>query len=331
MENESMIFGLSGLKRDELRRILREMKALCAKEEEEALKHLDVQLKYVSDLINEAQEADDSREKSRSERADAKEAIFLFESELSRAERLLTEVRRNKIHYPTWASDFEKDARNLGADWSEETKRKHELEIGDLRTRAFTFAKSYRRKTVEDFQKRLNEIERSLDGGVSDNVWELPSAEGFIRDLDSSWDEELKKQCSAEYQILKSRAIDIEGRAATAYHMKALSEALENPPSSTARVKSLLKKLRAAESFFDKIGKLNAELGAQFKSAMESLAWQRARKMLDDAEVAEAGGNSKKYLKLRAQAKVALRQDWVRILGHKAMPNFDSMPEFKEL
>ena len=69
---------------------------------------------------------------------------------------------------------------------------------------------------------------------------------------------------------------------------------------------------------------------ARLRAALENLAWHRARKMLDDAEVAEAGGSFKKGLKLRAQAKAVLKQDWARVLAHEPRPNFDAMIEFTQ-
>ena len=323
-----MILGLSGLTRAELLRILRQMKKLCLKEEQDALELLDLELNSVNKLINEAREADHKNEEFRSERAHAKLEIENFESNLKRAELLLTDVGRRNSHYPTRATDFETDVTSLGNEWSDETKKMFEQKIEDLKSRAFEFAKAYRRQTIERSQEQLKEMELSLDGSATENVWELPNAEQFIHQLDFSWDEELKKLHSAEYLRLKSQAKEIENRALEVFHMKALAAASDVTSISLARIKSLLRKLQAAESFFKKQGDLNNELAARFRAAWETLAWQRARKMLDDAEVAEAGGNTKKYLKLRAQAKVALRQDWVRIFGQKALPDFDLMPEF---
>ena len=325
-----MIFGFSGLNRAELRRILQEMKAICGKEEEEALKHLDVLLNSANDLMEEAQQADEKRQQSFWERDNARQAIDLLESELSRAECLLAEGGSNKTHCPTWASGFERDATNLGNQWSVETKKTFELEIDNLRVRAYSFAKAYRLRTVERSQKRLDDMERSLEVGAADSFWELPNAEQFIDQLDFAWDVELKKQHSEEYQRLKLRAVEIEERAAEAYHTRAISDALGSGIRSSMQVKSLLKRLQTAGLYFEKKGKLNEDLRARLRSALESLAWHRARKMLDDAEVAEAGGSIKKGSKLRAQAKVVLRQDWARVLGQKPLPNFDVMPEFTQ-
>ena len=325
-----MIFGLSGLGRAELTRLLRNLRAICNKDDEEALKHLDVELTQIQKLLNEAQEEEKNIEQSERERRDVRDYLENLDSELARAELTLTNDFGRHTFYPTWASDFERDASNLGTDWSESTKAKYKNKTDAIRIRAFEFAKAYRQRTMEKTRRQLAELEELLDGEVPTNSWDLPDAGEFVRQMDTSWDETLKKLHPEEYQQLRTRASNIVDQVAGAYYLRTISEVLESPAISTAKQKIQLKKLRSAQAHLLRIGKMDEATKEQVSSAMRVLAWARARKMLDDAEVAEAGDNDKKGAKLRAQAKAVLKQDWAMVFGQTVPLNIEELSEFKQ-
>ena len=323
-----MIFGLSGLKRSDLLRILREMRSLCDHDLEESLQRLDVELSSIYTLMSKAKKEDESDEKARLAELDAIEEMDHFLSELKRAEQTLTKDFRRNSFYPTWATDFESDAAKLGADWGEGTRTKYKDKIEEIRRRASEFSKSYRERTVEDSRRRLAELEQSLEGEVPSNSWDLPDPGEFLQDMDSSWDETLKRLRAEEYQQLKARASSIIEKVTAAFHITTIAEVLENPAISTSKQKTQLAKLKSAQAHLLKTGNMDEAAKDQLYAAMRALATGRARKVLDDAEVAEAGDNLKKATKLRSQAKTILKQDWATVFGRTLPLDNEKFPEF---
>jgi len=313
-----MIFGLSGLNRTELLRILREIRSLCDHDLEESLQRLDVELSSIYTLMTKAKEADESDEEARVSELNVMEEIDNLLSELDRAERTLTQDFRRNSFYPTWATDFENDAAKLGADWSEGVRAKYKDKIEEIRKRASEFSKSYRERTVEESRKQLAELEQLLDGGVPSNSCELPDAGEFLHQMDSSWDERLKKLRAEEYQQLRTRASNVVEKINATFHLRTIAEVLENPAISTSKQKTQLKKLKSAQANLLKTGNMDEAAQGQLNAAMKALAVGRARKVLDDAEVAEAGDYLKKGAKLRSQAKTILKQDWATVFGKTA-------------
>jgi hypothetical protein len=106
-----------------------------------------------------------------------------------------------------------------------------------------------------------------------------------------------------------------------AYAGAQLERALTEPIGSTASLPKHFRAIDHAVAELEKRGRLTPELGQRARAAKERLARFRAQKKLDEAEVADAGGNAKKATKLRAEAGAVLAQDWPRAFpGEKAPP-----------
>lgn len=131
------------------------------------------------------------------------------------------------------------------------------------------------------------------------------------------------RQSAAIYGTDESRA-EVNALAADlemAFHTAAIGRVLQEPIASTASLRKQLRILEYAASELAIAGRLTPELEAQARAGRERLARFRSQKKLDDAAVAQAGGNAKKAAKLRAEAGVVLAQDWASyFLGDTLSP-----------
>ena len=120
----------------------------------------------------------------------------------------------------------------------------------------------------------------------------------------------------AERQEAATLADELEVAFASAQLERALAE----PIGSTASLPKHYRAIDYAVAELEKRGRLTAELQQRARAARERLARFRAQKKLDEAEVAEAGGNVKKAARLRAEANAVLAQDWPRAFPGEAPP-----------
>jgi hypothetical protein len=99
-----------------------------------------------------------------------------------------------------------------------------------------------------------------------------------------------------------------------------IERALAEPITSTASLPKHHRAIGFALMELEKRGRLTPALRQRARAARERLARYRAQKKLDDAAVAEAGGNAKKAAKLRAEAAVVLSQDWSKAFPGEPPP-----------
>lgn len=88
-------------------------------------------------------------------------------------------------------------------------------------------------------------------------------------------------------------------------------------------MKSLLNWLEDAENALRERGNLTEEVQNEVHTAKERFAWHRTKKRLEDAKVAEAGGNFKKAERLRREAAETIRQDWALVFPGESVPSIE--------
>ena len=99
-----------------------------------------------------------------------------------------------------------------------------------------------------------------------------------------------------------------------------LERALTEPIGSTASLPKHHRAIDYAVSELENRGRLTSELQQRARAARGRLTRFSAQRKLDDAEAAEAGGNTKKAAKLRAEAGAVLAQDWPRAFPGEKVP-----------
>lgn len=84
-------------------------------------------------------------------------------------------------------------------------------------------------------------------------------------------------------------------------------------------IQGVIEQLDTAYDYFERKGKLTQERSSKIRKAKERAAWFRAKKKLEEAKVAEAGGRNVRASNLRGEATAILEQDW-----YLALPNEDA-------
>jgi hypothetical protein len=98
--------------------------------------------------------------------------------------------------------------------------------------------------------------------------------------------------------------------------LKARDRAIHGP----SRVAAIIAEANRATKELERRDKLTPELQQLVRQVKERAARYRWQKKMDEADVAEAGGNAKKAAKLRAEAGAMLAQDWPRAFPAEPIP-----------
>jgi hypothetical protein len=135
------------------------------------------------------------------------------------------------------------------------------------------------------------------------------------------------EEMEGDIQVVQAAARDL----ATEYNLMRCSSRIEatyqvvlNNTNTIARV---AKELDEIEEFLKERIALTEEHRAAIAKGRQRLAWYRARRKLDEVELAEAAGNRAKADRLRKEAQVMLKQDWRRYLLSMPVPLLDDCPE----
>jgi hypothetical protein len=99
--------------------------------------------------------------------------------------------------------------------------------------------------------------------------------------------------------------------------LKARDRAIHGP----SRVAAIIAEADRATKELERRDKLTPELQQLVRQVKERAARYRWQKKMDEADVAEAGGNAKKAAKLRAEAGAVLAQDWPRAFPGEPLPS----------
>lgn len=133
--------------------------------------------------------------------------------------------------------------------------------------------------------------------------------EGF-KDLGHFWERKLKSEFEIEIEKLNLESNKIMDEIEREYFLSMPQKTLSRTIHSISSVQSILKDLLTTEKYLKENDLYSIEHKDTIKKSKERLAWFRAQKKLDIAEVAEGGNNLKKAEKFKGEARVLLKQDW---------------------
>jgi hypothetical protein len=172
----------------------------------------------------------------------------------------------------------------------------------------------------------------SLDGGGTD--WkeryqrDLAAARANLEHPDriGAWDATHLRQSAALTMDPEAKAEgdQVATELEVGYHGASLIRALTEPIASTVSLAKQARILDHAVRELERLGRITPELTQRAREARTRLARYRAQKKIDEAAVAEAGGNAKRAGKLRAEAGVLLAQDWPRYFPGEPVPGAEA-------
>ena len=105
------------------------------------------------------------------------------------------------------------------------------------------------------------------------------------------------------------------------YWKQKLQQLQEETIVSVSVKRRMLYEATEARDFLSDHPDVFDKLSPSLRLVKERLAWFRARKRLDEADVAEAGGRIIKSEKLRREAAVLLKQDWAEVFPGEKPPS----------
>jgi hypothetical protein len=177
----------------------------------------------------------------------------------------------------------------------------------------------------EDINRDMADLETQLADGNITRLWEGQRLRDSARNLGSYWPGKKKRALSDEIKKVKERALAIADQAEMAALSNMINECLRAAFTSSVSVASTVKKLTEAQVELQRRKKLTPELKQQIREGKERAARHRARKKLNDAQIAKAGGSLIKYEKYRREAEAILKQDWGTIFPKDQPPSFESL------
>lgn len=188
-------------------------------------------------------------------------------------------------------------------------------------------ASTLNRETAEDLLSSLRELIR---GGsrLSNEAFSVPQYVAEIRryaeDTQKRLDPDVKTEFESQLAAARSAALTIAWRAEATFHTAVIKEAAMRKLHSSASAQSLIRQVNEALEVLSGTEHLTPEVQVIAREAKTRAAMYRARRKREDAEIAEAGGNTKKAERWRAEARALFLQDCRLAFRDDEVPDYDS-------
>ncbi len=131
----------------------------------------------------------------------------------------------------------------------------------------------------------------------------------------------LKETFKAEFDALRAEVSKVANITTCAAHTKMIHDYASQVIHNASSIKSLVLGIDRATESLRKTSQLSDNLSQTARRGKERAARFRAQKKLDEAAVAQAGGNDRKAGKLRNEAAIMLAQDWAQIFPSERVPD----------
>jgi len=164
---------------------------------------------------------------------------------------------------------------------------------------------------IQAAAQRLRDESRRHRSGRFSSALHL---EEWARTLGNSWPTRMRKKKAAAILKLQAQIAPFASETILAAAADEISMVREEPILNVQQAERMQRDLDALEDALSARNAL-AQFSESLRAARERVARFRWQKKVDEAEVAEAGGNEKKATKLRGEALAMLRQDWRRAFG----------------
>jgi hypothetical protein len=176
----------------------------------------------------------------------------------------------------------------------------------------------------ESINRDIALLERQMQRELVTRTYEANLLRRYADDLDEYWKPKKKRELKSQLKEVRARAYAVADAAEAQALANTVNQCLTAQIVNTQSAKVLLRDLDEAEDTLRKTDRLTDELSQNIRRARERVAWNRAKKKLDDASVAAASGNQKKSDKLRLEAETMLKQDWATVFQDEDPPALES-------
>jgi hypothetical protein len=187
--------------------------------------------------------------------------------------------------------------------------------------------------TIESARAELDRIRLEADGTLEIIRREVPLDPWRVRELRRSadalgvrWPQALKDQFAGDVNEVRHLAYAATDQAEMQEDLRIIANCSVEPLINAQQVLRVLRDLIEVDSRLRAQNRLTPKIELDLRRANGRAAWYRARRKLEEAEVAAAGGNERKAAKLRAEGTVLLRQDWRQVFPGEEPPPVESFP-----
>lgn len=180
-----------------------------------------------------------------------------------------------------------------------------------------------RERAVADLDRLRQTIQRVRSAFIDPGpqlLWQGQSLRQSAEYSGSYLDPQIEASFRPEFLALQKEALDLADEGEIAAFTSALREAATQLIHNASSVRSIISSVDDAATELKKRERWTEDLERLQRFAKERAARFRSQRALDEADVAAAGGNSKKTDKLRREAAVLLTQDWLQAFPGEAPP-----------
>lgn len=159
-----------------------------------------------------------------------------------------------------------------------------------------------------------------MDRGIPPESWW--SARDFmtrVEELGRRWPLDVRKQLAGDIAETRHTVEPIARRASVYAVTFMIKDYLTRQFANTQERDRMLRDLGTAEETLTKLGEIDQHVSA-LRAARERLVRYRWSRRMEEAEVAQAGGNAKKAATLQGEARALLKQDWLRVFPSEVPP-----------
>ena len=180
-------------------------------------------------------------------------------------------------------------------------------------------------KELESWKQRISVFQNRTSNKSKVYRWEW---EALLRPIWEShpisgerhWRDQLRPGIKQEFDKLIPVAKDTAVRMEALFWQQKLHGLDVETISSISTMRRMLKDTREVDDFLGNIEDVFPELQERLYRLKEKFAWHRAKKKIDESEIAEALGRASKSARLRIEAGVMLRQDWKEVFAGEEVP-----------
>jgi len=186
------------------------------------------------------------------------------------------------------------------------------------------FAREEAVNDIKDFEDEIAKAKRELAKPVTSD-----STAENLRDtadtLGDYWDsKELKAEFTEKISRLKSSAKGVADELDRAYLLYCLDAFVESDIRGQVSAYDLMDELEGLSKKLKQAEALTTESAGKIRAGKERAAWFRARKKLEDADIAEAASKKIKASRMRDEAQAMLKQDWKRAFKNEPVPTISA-------
>jgi hypothetical protein len=175
-------------------------------------------------------------------------------------------------------------------------------------------------RDVERLRTQIERVRAAADVPGQNLIWDGRNLLSHFARLEDYLDPEIKRLCKDDLSALRAEVETVARESEITGNTKVIEEQVTQLISNASSVKGIIARIDESVSALRRMNSLSQETSRIARRGKERAARYRAQKKLAEAEVAKAGGNTRKSEKLRNEAAVILAQDWAQAFPGEKPP-----------